>query len=229
VNRAIRLTATGGLLAAGLVMSPAFAGDAKQVPPGAIAHESSSLAANEQAHAAASASALGLASDEKLTVKAVIEDADGVSHVRYERTLHGLRVIGGDLVVHKDAKGAVEQVTYNHGRKSIAPASLTPKVSKASARAKGLATAQATKDEKSAGNELVVLVTDQGPKLAYDVLTTGIRANQVPNRHRRRHLRRQRHHQHDRQVGRRFRDERRGGQHGHRRAQPGRPQHGCGP
>ncbi len=177
-----KLIATSGLLATGLVMTPFFAAHADQVRPGAVAHDPSSLAADEQAHAPASASALGLAAGEKLTVKAVIEDADGGTHVRYQRTLDGLRVIGGDLVAHKDAKGAVTEVSYNLGRKSIAPASRTPKISKAAAQAKGLATAQATKDETSAGNELVVLVTDQGPKLAYDVLTTGIRANQVPTR-----------------------------------------------
>ncbi|WBQ03070.1 M4 family metallopeptidase [Kribbella sp. CA-293567] len=177
-----RVTAIGGLLAAGLVMTPFFAANADQTPPGAVAHESSSLAADEQTQAPASASALGLASGEKLTVKAVIEDEDGGTHVRYHRTLDGLRVIGGDLVAHKDAKGAVEQVTYNRGYKNITPASRTAKVSKAAAQAKGLATAQATKGETSAGSELVVLVTDQGPKLAYDVLTTGVRANQVPTR-----------------------------------------------
>ncbi|MFB6719426.1 M4 family metallopeptidase [Kribbella sp. NPDC056345] len=177
-----RLAATGGLLAAVLVVSPAVAGGTDQPPPGAVAHESKSLAANEQAQAPASASALDLASGEKLTVKAVIEDAGGGRHVRYERTLDGLRVIGGDLIAHKDAKGAVKDVTYNFGRKNITPASRTAKISKAAARAKGLATAQGAKEEANAGNELVVLVTDQGPKLAYDVLTTGIRANQVPTR-----------------------------------------------
>jgi Zn-dependent metalloprotease len=182
VNRSkTRLAATGGLLVAGLVMTPVFAANADQTP-GAVAHESSSLAADEQADAPKSASAFGLAAGEKLTVKSVIEDADGGTHVRYQRTLDGLRVIGGDLVAHKDTKGAVTEVTYNLGRKSITPTSRTPKITKAAAQAKGLATAQATKDEKSAGNELVVLVTDQGPKLAYDVLTTGTRANQVPTR-----------------------------------------------
>ncbi|MEV6417658.1 M4 family metallopeptidase [Kribbella sp. NPDC051718] len=177
-----RLAAVSGLLAGGLVMTPFFAAHADQAPAGAVGREPSSLAADEQAHAPASASALGLASGEKLTVKSVIEDADGGTHVRYQRTLDGLRVIGGDLVTHKDAKGAIEDVTYNLGRKSVAPASRTAKISKAAAQAKGLATAQATKDEKTAANELVVLVTDQGPKLAYDVLTTGLRANQVPTR-----------------------------------------------
>lgn len=116
-----KLIATSGLLAAGLVMTPFLAASADQTPAGAGAVESNSLAANEQAQAATSASALGLASGEKLTVKAVIEDADGGRHVRYQRTLDGLRVIGGDLVAHKEAKGTVTDVTYNLGRKSIAP------------------------------------------------------------------------------------------------------------
>lgn len=175
-----KLIATSGLLAAGLVMTPFLAANADQTPAGAGAVESNSLAANEQVQAATSASAWGLASGEKLTVKAVIEDADGGRHVRDQRTRDGLRVIGGDLVAHKEAKGTVTEVTYNLGRKSIAPASRTPKISTAAAQAKGLATARATKDETTAGSELVVLVTDQGPKLAYDVLTTGIRANLPP-------------------------------------------------
>ncbi|MEV4135717.1 M4 family metallopeptidase [Dactylosporangium sp. NPDC049742] len=33
-------------------------------------------------------------------------DAGGAAHVRYTRTYHGLRVYGGDVVVHTDAKGA---------------------------------------------------------------------------------------------------------------------------
>ncbi|MFI5729276.1 M4 family metallopeptidase [Kribbella sp. NPDC051587] len=170
-----RLTAAGGLLVVGAVVSSALVG-------GGVSQASESLVATEQANAPASASAFGLAAGETLTVKSVIEDADGGTHVRYERKLDGLRVIGGDFVAHKDAKGGVEDVTYNLGRKSIAPASRTAKISKAAAQAKGVAAAQATKDEKTAGNELVVFVTDQGPKLAYDVLTTGIRANQVPTR-----------------------------------------------
>ena len=33
-----------------------------------------------------------------------VVDADGSSHVRFDRTLDGLRVVGGDLVVHRDAR-----------------------------------------------------------------------------------------------------------------------------
>ena len=40
--------------------------------------------------------------------------------MRYERTIDGLRVVGGDLVSHRDASGAVESVTWNV-RKSVTP------------------------------------------------------------------------------------------------------------
>ena len=35
---------------------------------------------------------------------------DGVEHVHYDRTYHGLPVIGGDLIVHESPSGAVRTV-----------------------------------------------------------------------------------------------------------------------
>ncbi|GAA3520914.1 M4 family metallopeptidase [Aeromicrobium panaciterrae] len=174
------LAATGCLLSLALAVSPALAAGGDGSHP--VAPESKSLAAAEQAKAADSASAFGLAAGEKLKVKSVIEDADGTTHVRYDRTLNGLRVIGGDLIAHKDAKGAVDEVTYNLGRKDITPATLTPKITEKAAQAKGLAESKAAKAEKAVEGELVVYVTAKGPRLAYDVLTTGIRADKVPTR-----------------------------------------------
>jgi len=68
---------------------------------------------SEQAKADQSGRALGLGTGEKLVVTDVITDADGSSHVRYARTFNGLRVIGGDLVSHRDQSGAVKDVTWN--------------------------------------------------------------------------------------------------------------------
>ncbi|KQY57720.1 peptidase [Nocardioides sp. Root151] len=174
------------MLALALAIAPAVPASAEHSAAGdrttPVAQESSSLKASEQSKTAAAKSALGLASGEQLTVRSVIKDANGATHVRYERTVNGLRVIGGDFVSHKAANGSIKDVTYNFGRKSVTPASFSPKVSSATAKAKGLATAQATKGEKASAGELVVFVTAQGPKLAYDVLTTGIRADKVPTR-----------------------------------------------
>ena len=38
-------------------------------------------------------------------------DPDGSTHVRFDRTLDGLRVVGGDLVVHRDASGGWDGVS----------------------------------------------------------------------------------------------------------------------
>ena len=182
MNRLKSGLATGGLLALALAISPA-------IPAGAAsggghdkapAPESQSLKATEQSRAAATASALGL-KDEALTVKSVIADPNGATHVRYERTVNGLRVVGGDFVSHKDASGAVTSVTWNI-RKDATPASFSPKIARSTAQAAGLAAAKATKDEKASPGELVVFQSPTGPKLAYEVVTEGIKADQTPTR-----------------------------------------------
>ncbi|MGN6751309.1 MAG: M4 family metallopeptidase [Intrasporangium sp.] len=121
------------------------------------------------------------ASGEKLIVKTVVTDKDGSTHVRYERTYDGLRVVGGDLVSHRDPKGAVRSVTYNHGRKSAAPNTMTPAISASAARTTGLAASHA-RQEKAAPGELVIFMTDQGARLAYEVVTEGVQADQTPSR-----------------------------------------------
>jgi len=52
------------------------------------------------------AESLGLSRGEDLVARSVEQDADGTQHIRY-RTLSGLEVIGGDLVVHRSAAGTV--------------------------------------------------------------------------------------------------------------------------
>ncbi|WP_323100276.1 M4 family metallopeptidase [Intrasporangium sp. YIM S08009] len=181
MNRLKSGLATGGLLALALAISPAIpagaaAGGGHDKAP---APESQSLKASEQSHAAATASALGL-KGEALTVKSVIADPNGATHVRYERTINGLRVVGGDFVSHKDASGSVKSVTWNI-RKDATPASFSPKIAKSTAQAAGLAASKAN-NEKAAGGELVVFQSPTGPKLAYEVITEGIKADQTPTR-----------------------------------------------
>ncbi|WP_374971364.1 M4 family metallopeptidase [Terrabacter sp. BE26] len=181
MNRLKSGLATGGLLALALAISPAIpagaaAGAGRDKAP---APESQSLKATEQSRAASSASALGL-TGETLTVKSVIADPDGNTHVRYDRSINGLRVVGGDFVSHKDASGKVKSVTWNI-RKSATPASFSPKIARSTAQAAGLAAAKA-KNEKASPGELVVFQSAAGPKLAYEVVTEGIKADQTPTR-----------------------------------------------
>jgi Zn-dependent metalloprotease len=182
VNRLKSGLATGGLLALALAISPAIpagaaTGAGRDTAP---APESQSLKATEQSRAASAASALGLASGEKLTVKSVVTDPNGATHVRYERTIDGLRVIGGDFVSHKNAAGDVKSVTWNI-RKSVKPSTMTPTIGKATAQKAGLAAAKAD-DEKASAGELVVFQSATGPTLAYEVITEGIKADQTPTR-----------------------------------------------
>ena len=174
------LAASGGLLAIALAVTPAVPALATASPHDPVAPESQSLKAAEQSRADGSASALGLASGEKLVVKSVIADTDGSTHVRYERTINGLRVVGGDFVAHKDASGAVDDVTWNI-RKNVTPTTFTPKVSQSAAQQAGLAAASA-KDEKAGAADLVVFQAANGPRLAYEVVTEGLKADQTPTR-----------------------------------------------
>ncbi|MDN5795613.1 MAG: M4 family metallopeptidase [Intrasporangium sp.] len=146
---------TGGLLALALAASPAAP---------ALAGPSSTPATGE-----------------RRIVTSVVHDRDGATHVRYERTWNGLRVIGGDLVSHRNAKGAVTGVTYNHGRVLVVPPTSTPTISKSAARSAGLAASQARQEQASPA-EVVVFLTDRGARLAYEVVTEGIRADQTPSR-----------------------------------------------
>jgi Zn-dependent metalloprotease len=50
--------------------------------------------------------ALRASASDAFTVRNTTVDADGAAHVRYDRTYRGLRVRGGDLVVHTSANGS---------------------------------------------------------------------------------------------------------------------------
>src|SRR5665647_982798 len=135
-----------------------------------------------QSGAASARQRLGLGGGEKLVVKDVITDADGSTHVRYDRTFDGLRVIGADFVSHRDKSGRIKGVSWN-GARQVAVASTTPKISVASAEATG--TQKAASVQKTTAvtkGELVVFASGATPKLAYDVLTEGMRADQTPSR-----------------------------------------------
>ncbi len=131
----------------------------------------------EQALTAQTAAALGLAGGEKLQVRDVVKDADGTEFVRYDRTFNGLKVVGGDLIVKRNGE-SVGQVKYNYGAKAVGVAT-KPTLSQSAALAKG---AQAAKF-KATGNKgtLVVFVTPSKPVLAYEVVTTGVKADQTPS------------------------------------------------
>jgi Zn-dependent metalloprotease len=158
VNRLSAGVAFGAVIAAALA-APAASAQARPSTP-----DAPPVVTAEQARVADAARTLGLSAGQGLRVTSVVTDADGSRHVRYERTFKGLRVIGGDLVVAKDARGATKDVRWNSSR-SVDVASTTPRL-----RA------------PSASSELVVYAAGGSPRLAWDTVKEGVRADQTPSR-----------------------------------------------
>ncbi|MEU1179976.1 M4 family metallopeptidase [Streptomyces sp. NPDC005820] len=140
-----------------------------------------SLIKSARTAAGTTAQRLGLGGQEKLVVKDVIQDADGTTHTRYERTYAGLPVLGGDLVVHvRSGRTTVSRASDA----TLAVSSLTPKLSAASADGKALAAAKKA-EVKSAGTEnaprLVVWAGTGKPVLAWETLVEGVQQDGTPS------------------------------------------------
>ncbi|MEU4394807.1 M4 family metallopeptidase [Kribbella sp. NPDC023855] len=179
-----RLTSAGAVaIVAAAGMAGAFTGS-----PAGAANRTAPLPASgfnqpaavqaEQALTAQTAAALGLAGGEVLQVRDIVKDADGTEHVRYDRTFNGLKVIGGDLIVERKSN-AIKKVVYNRGAKAVGVASTKPSLSQAAALAKGSKSA----NFKATSNKgtLVVFVGTAKPVLAYEVVTSGVKADQTPS------------------------------------------------
>ncbi|MXG92176.1 M4 family metallopeptidase [Nocardioides flavescens] len=112
-------------------------------------------------------------------------DSSGASHVRMQRTYRGLRVVGGDLVVHQSAGGAWAGVSQTLGK----PLRLrtTPGVTEAEAIAEALAPSKETREidglrARQQAPQLVVDTLGQGTRLAWAVETAGKRTDGTPSR-----------------------------------------------
>nr|WP_223242020.1 M4 family metallopeptidase [Streptomyces sp. CBMA123] len=172
----------------------AGAAQAGPTPQAQGTQQLSALLAQANGQAGKVAHALALGGQEQLVAKDVVVDADGTRHLRYERTLAGLPVLGGDLVVHQKADGSTTAVDKAVGAELALP-SLTPQIpaDKAAAQATGAvqSTVGITVDEDEAPltavhqtgkAELVVWATDGNPRLAYRTTVEGERADGTPSR-----------------------------------------------
>ncbi|MET8758490.1 M4 family metallopeptidase [Lentzea sp. NPDC004782] len=105
--------------------------------------------------------ALGLAGGERLVPKDVVRDADGTNHLRFDRTLNGLKVFGGDVVVTQKS-GQVTGVAKASG------ASLAGLDTSAPVAARSGAT-------------LVVFAFDHAPVLAWETVEHSVKHDQTPS------------------------------------------------
>ena len=117
----------------------------------------------------------GDGADQTYHARGVVVDADGAQHVRLERRYRGLRVIGGDLVVHSSRGGTLLGVSRSLQRGI--DLGLGSRLSAADA----LAAALAHQPGQAQGQpESVVYARGAQPVLAFEVRVFGQRADQTP-------------------------------------------------
>ncbi|MFF3849021.1 M4 family metallopeptidase [Streptomyces sp. NPDC002328] len=190
----LALTTVGALLTFGAPAGPAVAAPADPGPAKitAVPREGAApvaltparraaLVRGAQAASATTAVRLALGDREKLVAKDVIQDADGTTHTRYERTYAGLPVLGGDLVVHvRDGRTTVTKAS----EATLTLASLTPKLTAAAAAGQALTTAQnadVARAETEGAPRLVVWAGQGKPVLAWETVVEGVQDDGTPS------------------------------------------------
>ncbi len=122
-------------------------------------------------------SEFGLGANDQYASRSVIVDADGTRHVRFDRTFRGMRVVGGDFVVHQDAAGSIREISRTIGALSVgaqARLSTTDAIARASAALGGTYSGSATAEQ-------VVFAGKGTPTLAYEVIVDGMKADGTPS------------------------------------------------
>ncbi|WP_326810602.1 M4 family metallopeptidase [Streptomyces scopuliridis] len=197
-----RATATGALIAAAALLTVGVqAGTATAQPdsapaapaagkadPGALPRSLSpaqraALIREADATKAATAKELGLGAQEKLVVRDVVQDVDGTTHTRYERTYQGLPVLGGDLVVAATKAGATQSVS-KASTAALKNVATTADVAPAVAEKQALGAAAADGSKKTEADRAprkVVWMAQGSPTLAYETVVGGLQHDGTPN------------------------------------------------
>lgn len=154
-----------------------------------IAQVSAERAAVEQAlNHLNTKSSIALASEgEAFVARDVIIDNDGAKHVRFDRKLGGLRVIGGDVVVHSSVTGEMRGMSHNAVEtksggvaKRLLHDNQVRDGAEAAARNQGKAMfIGVAKSEPVA--EKVFYARDREPTLAFDVVVSGMSIDGSPS------------------------------------------------
>ena len=116
-----------------------------------------------QAKAPAVAKSLGLTGPQKLRATDVLRDSDGTLHVRYNRTLGGLPVMGGDFVVHRAPSGKIRSTDFATSQPLVLNTKLATKIT--AKRAAQLAAKAAA--GKAGTAHKIVWAVDGIPRMAW--------------------------------------------------------------
>src|SRR5690606_32038962 len=165
---------SAAIVSALVVASPASAakrGHADTARGDAVAARAQALLANR-----AVANQAQAASADEFVPGAVLVDADGTEHVRFQRLYQGLPMIGGDLVVHSrnGQVAGISQTLATSERPGLAAG-----ISSGRAIVEA-STDFATPFSAPPGARMVVYARGPQPVLAYEVTMSGIRADQTP-------------------------------------------------
>ncbi|MEU4129173.1 M4 family metallopeptidase [Streptomyces wuyuanensis] len=200
-----RASATGALLAVAALLavgvqsgSAAAAPDAAPIAPkqqsasgadpGALPAQLSpaqraELLREANATKAATAAELGLGAQEKLVVRDVVQDRDGTTHTRYERTYAGLPVLGGDLVVAETKAGRTESVS-KASTAALKNIDTSADIAPAAAERQAVAAARSEGSKDTAADRAprkVVWMAEGRPTLAYETVVGGLQHDGTPN------------------------------------------------
>ena len=124
------------------------------------------------------AAAAQVSASDSFQARYVVVDADGAEHVRFSRMYKGLRVIGGDFVVHGGANGRFHDVSISQAERIALD--VKPHLPSRDAAAKALA-AFPHRDGKLDSQSLVIYAREGRPQLAWDALVKGVQADGTPS------------------------------------------------
>src|SRR5829696_9806779 len=122
--------------------------------------------------------AIRASAGDEFTATRTIIDANGASHVRYNRTYKGLRVLGGDFVVHNAPGGAFAGASVS--QPTAITVGTSPKLTVTQAKA-AAQKAFSGKIDKIGAPELIVDASEATPRLAWETKIDGIKADQTPS------------------------------------------------
>ncbi|MGA8113629.1 MAG: M4 family metallopeptidase [Actinocatenispora sp.] len=175
MNRTLAAVGAAVLVAGGLGVGLTATASAQPASP-------SRSTAVERATAALDThrSAVRASSADTFHVSRVITDPSGATHVRYDRTYHGLKVYGGDFIVHNAPSGSYQGASVAQDK--VITADTTASVSATTAA--GVARAAHKGKVTGVGTPTLVIDAAKGtPVLAYDTVVTGFQADgQTPSR-----------------------------------------------
>jgi Zn-dependent metalloprotease len=115
----------------------------------------------------------------ELAVHSVVADLDGSEHVHFNRTYKGLRVIGGDFIVHGHVDGSYRGISKTLARPINID--LNKNIGEEAAIVSAQAEQKALPSDIASKAELVVHARGEQPVLAYEVVVHGVQLDQTPS------------------------------------------------